>query len=623
MRRSEENPAGAVAVPGSGMSTYQLTLVGLVKPYGFNVAFNALAGVCLVLLGHPIIAGLAFVAYCAIDAVNLSLVRRWIGAAAGVDSDAGFRRLAPLCTARISVYVIPSVIVALSGHPAELLFFAIQVWTLVAVAMSAGMMSRRIYWGFVSPLLAAAAIVTGVLVTPLAAVALLLSLSTLALLLGLMLEATVRTIAGFHEAFSTNLAMIPELEAARDRALAERTAADQAREEARRANRAKSNFLATMSHEIRTPLNGVLGMAQLLRRDEAQPHQLARIDTLMESGEHLLSILNDILDVSKIDAGKLEIHTGVEDPRLFLDRLVGFWSARAEDKGVALVLEADDDLPPFVRMDALRLRQVMFNLVGNALKFTETGCVTIAATVQRRTRRAVWLRLSVRDSGVGISAEHLPLLFERFSQVDESDVRKFGGTGLGLSIARQFTELMDGRIWAESRLGDGSTFHIELPLRLATPAKPRAVARRAVATPAPADDLRPLAVLAVDDNAVNLTVLDQILSALGHDVTKAASGAEALQMLAARPFDLVLMDIQMPGMTGIEALRRLRQTPGENRAVPVIALTADVTSGGREHYQALGFTEHEAKPIQVRGLMEAMARALNAPATPILRKLAS
>ena len=622
MARSEENPARPVTVAGSSMSTYQLTLVDLVKPYGFNVAFNALAGVSLALLGHPITAALAFGAYCVIDAVNLRLIRRWIAAAAGVDSDAGFRRLAPLCTARISVYVIPSVIVASNGHPAELLFFAVQVWTLVAVAMSAGMMSRRIYWGFVSPLLAAAAVLTVVLVTPMAAAALLLSLVTLALLLGLMLEATVRTIAGFHDAFNANLAMIPELEAARDRALAERTAADQAREEARRANRAKSNFLATMSHEIRTPMNGVLGMAQLLQRDETQPLQLARIDTLMQSGEHLLSILNDILDVSKIDAGKLEIHTGVEDLRLFLDRLVGFWSARAEDKGVALTLEADDDLPPFVQMDALRLRQVMFNLVGNALKFTETGAVTITAAVQRRTRRSMWLRLSVRDSGVGIPAEHLPLLFERFSQADESDIRKFGGTGLGLSIARQFTELMDGRIWAESQPGDGSAFHIELPLRLATPVRPRAMAHRPVATPAPVADLRPLAVLAVDDNAVNLTVLDQILSALGHDVTKAASGAEALQLLAGRPFDLVLMDIQMPGMTGIEALRFLRRTPGENRAVPVIALTADVTSGGREHYHELGFTEHEAKPIQVRSLMDAMARALNAPPTPILRKLA-
>ena len=632
MGRSVENPAQGVALAGSGMSTYQLTLAGLANPYGFSVAFDALAGLALLLLGHPLAAGMAFAAYCAIDAVNLGLVRRWTAAAAGVDSDTGFRRLAPLCTARISVYVTPSLIVALSGHPAELLFFAVQVWTLVAVGMSAGMMSRRIYWGFVSPLLAAAAVLIAVLVTPLAAVALLISLLTLALLLGLILETTVRTIAGFHQAFSANLAMIPELEAARDRAVSERAAADEAREEARRASRAKSNFLATMSHEIRTPLNGVLGMAQLLRRDEAQPNQLARIDTLMESGQHLLSIVNDILDISKIDAGKLEIHTSVEDLPLFLDRLVDFWMARAEDQGVSLILEADEDLPVLVRMDALRLRQLMFNLIGNALKFTETGAVTIAAVIQRRTRQSVWLRLSVRDSGIGIAAEYLPLLFEQFSQAEESDVRKFGGTGLGLSIARQLTELMKGRIWAESRPGEGSTFHIELPLRLARPISARTTARFPSTTVAPAADLQPLAVLAVDDNAVNLMVLDQILSALGHDVTKVGSGAEALKMLAVRPFDLVLMDIQMPGMTGIEALRSLRETPGANRAVPVIALTADVTSGGQEHYRALGFTEYETKPIQVRALMESMGRALAAPAltasaltavaTPDVRKLA-
>jgi len=435
------------------------------------------------------------------------------------------------------------------------------------------------------------------------------SLLLLLAVLAIMSEGAVKAVSAWQSAFNANLAMVHELAAARDRALAERAAADEAREEARRATLAKSNFLATMSHEIRTPMNGVLGMAQLLQRDEKDPVQIERLATLIDSGEYLLAILNDILDVSKIDAGHLKIVRGVEDLRLFLDRLVGFWNARAQEKGVALHLEVADGVPDFVWMDALRLRQVLFNLIGNALKFTAKGSVRVLADARPAGDGVMMVRIAVKDTGPGIAAHFLPALFDRFSQADLSEARA-AGTGLGLSIAKQLTELMDGRITVESEPGEGSVFTVELPLELAQAFGANRAVAPAEPEPAPVDVLR---VLAVDDNPVNLMVLDQLLTSLGHEVVKAASGPEALSLLSAQAFDLVLMDIQMPGMNGEKVLERLRAWEGPNQVAPVIALTADVTSGGRQRYLDLGFTDHSTKPFHIQDLLAAIARAVSAP----------
>jgi len=599
---------------GVGSNCYEMTLSGVALPMKWHVAANAISSACILMLGHPYVAAGAFAAYCAIDAVHKAFVTRWMTTAATADQAAGFRKLALLCAARMAVYVAPVTFIATSGQPAELLLLSLQTCIFIAIALSAGVLSRPVFWGLASPVLLACATVAAMLLGPLPGAAVLVTLAVLMLLLAVMSERTRHVILAWHSAFDSNLAMIPELEAARDHAVSERAAADDAREEARRANRAKSNFLATMSHEIRTPMNGVLGMAHLLKRDETEPHQIERLDVLIDSGEYLLSILNDILDVSKIDAGRLQIVEGVEDLHMFLDRLVSFWGARADEKGVGLVLNLHDSVPEFVRMDALRLRQVLFNLVGNALKFTNEGAVELTAETRPKSKHAVWLHVAVRDSGLGIAPEHLPMLFERFAQADDSEIRKFGGTGLGLAIAKQLTELMGGRVWAESVLGEGSTFHVEIPMTLAeqvTPVLHQPPA--ALAALAQEAHVRAVRVLAVDDNAVNLLVLDQLLSAFGHDVSKAASGPDALGLLAAQSFDIVLLDIQMPGMTGVECLQRLRETPGPNQLVPVVALTADVTSGGREHFRGLGFTDHESKPIQVQSLVEAMSRALAPP----------
>jgi signal transduction histidine kinase/CheY-like chemotaxis protein len=600
-----EDFANAAHAAREPVSTYRLTLNGLVSHLGVQMIFNALAALAMLLVGHPITAGVVLVSYCAVDLVHRRLIRRWL-AAERDDPEAGFTRIAILSAARFSIYLAPTLVEALRGGTAELMLFALQAAVLVSVAAQAGSMARRIFWAFATPVLLGFAALAVVKLPPLAAAGAMAALLSLTGILALILEGTFRTITVLHDAFNDNVAMIPELEAARDGAIAEQAAAAAAREEARQASRAKANFLATMSHEIRTPMNGVLGMAQLMRRDAGTGTQAQRLEVLIESGEYLLSILNDILDVSKIDAGRLDILPAPEDLHLFLQRLVSFWGAQADEKGVSLILDVSGTVPQHVVVDALRLRQVLFNLVGNALKFTQEGAVELSASATPDGDGAVLLRLAVKDTGIGIAAHNLPHLFDRFSQADDSEARRYGGTGLGLAIAKQLVELMGGSISVDSVVGHGSTFHVELPLALA-----EAPAPAVPAEPARPEPTKALKVLAVDDNAVNLLVLKQILDGLGHAVAKAASGHEALEALMAEPFDLVLLDIQMPGMSGVDVLARLRADAGPNREVPVIALTADVTSGGRKRYLSLGFTEHAAKPIQIPDLIAAMDRAMD------------
>ncbi|MCR5877444.1 HAMP domain-containing sensor histidine kinase [Phenylobacterium sp. J367] len=446
---------------GPGPNGYQLTLAGLMLPVWGHLGFNAISAMAVWALGHPYVAAGLFLTSSAFDVVLQSVLRRW-GARADVTPEAsGFRRLALLSAARISIYTFPAFLIAAQGGQGELLYFGFQIAGMVAIGIPAGAFSRQIFWGFAGPPLVLAGALAVFLLTPGVAFAVLASLASLTLIMALISSGNSRAVRAWHGAYMSNVAMVTDLAAARD--------------EARQAQKAASNFLATMSHEIRTPMNGVLGMAQLLKRDEADPKQAQRIDTLIDSGKYLMAILNDVLDISKIDAGHMEIVRGAEDLQLFLDRLVGFWGGRAQEKGVRLGLQVEEGLPEFVLMDALRLRQVLFNLMGNALKFTDRGAVDVLVSGRAHGTSAVWLTISVRDTGAGIPADKLATLFERFTQADTSEARRFGGTGLGLAIARQLTGLMGGRISVESELGAGATFHVELPVEVAARPRPAEV----------------------------------------------------------------------------------------------------------------------------------------------------
>ncbi len=376
-----------------------------------------------------------------------------------------------------------------------------------------------------------------------------------------------------------------------------------ARDRAEAAARAKARFLATMSHEIRTPLNGVLGLSSVLLDRQADPEQRRLVQLIQDSGEQLLGIVNDVLDYSKLDAAKLVLERAPFDPaRLTQDALDAF-RARAAAKGLALECAVVPGVPACVAGDALRVRQILDNLIGNAIKFTERGSVRVSLDARDDPRATLEWR--VRDTGIGIPPERLGELFQDFMQVDSTTARRFGGTGLGLAICRRLVRLMGGEIGVESEPGAGSDFAVRLPTRAEGAAAPVPAVR---AVPAPVRRGTGLYVLAAEDNEINRYVIEKLLDGMGHDVVFAGDGGEAVELAGRLAFDVVLMDIQMPGVDGLTAAGRIRAADGPGADVPIIALTAHAMAGDREAYLRAGMDDYVAKPVEPDALAAALAR---------------
>ncbi|HTX48601.1 MAG TPA: ATP-binding protein [Caulobacteraceae bacterium] len=384
-------------------------------------------------------------------------------------------------------------------------------------------------------------------------------------------------------------------------------------EAAEAASRLKSQFLANMSHEIRTPLNAVIGMAQVMEREELTPVQAERLAAIRDSGHALLQILNDVLDLSKIEAGELELVEADFDVADLVERTRAAFSGAAAAKGLIMSAQVAPGADGCWRGDAARLRQILSNLISNAIKFTDRGRVTLVVE-----RQPDGLMFSVRDTGIGISPKALPRLFSKFSQVDDSNTRRFGGTGLGLAISRELAQMMGGDIEVESHSGAGSTFRLTIPLtRVGDAREPDHAETSSAAGPAVRE--RPLRVLAAEDNPTNRKVLAALLRPLGVELTIVEDGQAAIDHWMSEPCDMILMDIQMPRMSGLaaaEVIRAAERARGA-RPTPIVALSANAMNHQVNSYLAAGMTAHVAKPIEVavlyRTIDEVMAAAESAP----------
>jgi len=380
-----------------------------------------------------------------------------------------------------------------------------------------------------------------------------------------------------------------------------------ARVQAEAANRAKSLLLANMSHEIRTPMTGVLGFADLLAASTLTAEQRDYVETIQSCGGELLTLINDILDFSKIEAGKLELESLPVDIRATVEKAVGLLAVRATEKRLRLTCTFDPSAPHVVLGDSVRLLQILVNLLGNAIKFTSEGEVSISLAGRQEEDGRWRVSFTVRDTGPGIALEHQQRIFESFSQVDASITRKFGGTGLGLAIANSLVGQMGGSMWVESELGRGSAFHFTIVAEEVAD-RPRRVPRHSGLADVPVAGLPSLRVMVAEDNSVIRKAALNILKRLGYQADSAVNGVEVLDRLAHNTYDVVFMDLQMPELDGLETTRRIRREWPADRRPKIVAMTAAAFPEDRASCLEAGMEDYISKPVDVAELAEVLRR---------------